>query len=229
MDWVKAWFEGNIVELIGYLGTGFTIATYAMKTMIPLRIAGVLSSVAFISYGFITHSYPVVATEVILLPLNALRLNEMLQLTRNVESAVAGDKSLDWLKPYTHKRRVEAGEILFRKGEVADRLFFALSGRFRLLESGMEIGTGSVLGEFGLITRDNRRTQTVECLEGGDMLVITYRETKALYFQNPKFGFYFLELIAERLLGNLEQAEARAARAEAALAEATVPRQSAAS
>jgi hypothetical protein len=61
------------------------------------------------------------------------------------------------------------------------------------------------------------------------MLVITYRETKALYFQNPKFGFYFLELIAERLLGNLEQAEARAARAEAALAEATVPRQSAAS
>ena len=33
------WLLTNWVEGVGYLGTAFTIATYAMKTMVPLRIA----------------------------------------------------------------------------------------------------------------------------------------------------------------------------------------------
>ena len=224
MDWVYGWLAANWVEGVGYLGTAFTIATYAMKTMIPLRIAGILSSVFFISYGILTGSFPVVITEAILLPLNTLRLYQMLQLVKSVESAATGNLSLDWLKPYTHKRRIGAGEILFRLGDLAEEMFFTLSGRFRLVETGIELGGGAVLGELGLVARGNRRTQTLECLEDGEMLSISYREAKELYYQNPQFGFYFLDLIGGRLLQNAERAEAKAAAAEerAANAEAAL-------
>ncbi len=215
MDWSANWFAANWVEGVGYLGTAFTIATYAMKTMIPLRIAGIGSSIAFISYGLLTGSFPVVLTEAILLPLNALRLYQMLQLVKNVEKAATGDLSLDWLKDYSHRRNIAAGTILFRKGDVAEDLFFTLSGRFRLVEIGLDIGPGQVLGELGLVAQGNRRTQTLECLEDAEILAITYREAKELYYQNPQFGFYFLDLIAGRLLANAERAEARAAAAEA--------------
>jgi len=208
------WLLTNWVEGVGYLGTAFTIATYAMKTMVPLRIAGILSSIAFISYGTLTGSFPVVVTEAILLPLNMLRLHQMLQLVRKVERAAVGDLSLDWLKPYTDRRSVRAGEILFRRGDRAEQMFFTLSGRFRLIEIGIELGAGQVLGELGLVSRGNQRTLTLECLEDGEVLTIGYRETKELYFQNPKFGFYFLELIGGRLLQNAERADERARAAE---------------
>ena len=215
MDFLSDWIAANWVEGVGYLGTFFTIATYAMKTMIPLRIAGIASSVAFIAYGFITGSYPVVLTEAILLPLNTLRLYQMLQLVKNVESAATGNLSLDWLKPYTHQRSAKAGEILFRQGDQADQMFFTLSGRFNLVEAGIEIGPGQVLGELGLVSLGNRRTLTLECVEDGELLTITYREAKELYYQNPQFGFYFLQLIGARLLQNVERAEAKTAAAEA--------------
>ena len=36
--------------------------------------------------------------------------------------------------------------------------------------------------------------QTVVCEQDGALLQITYDEVRQLYFQNPKFGFFFLEL-----------------------------------
>lgn len=217
MDVLLSWLAANWMEAVGYLGTAFTVATYAMRTMIPLRIAGILSSVAFISYGLLTGSFPVVLTEMILLPLNAVRLYQMVKLIRSVESAAEGDLSMDWLKPFTRNRRAEAGEILFRQGDLADRMYFTLSGRYLPAEAGIEIGSGQVLGEMGLLTHGNRRTQTLKCLEGGDMLTLDYSDVKQLYFQNPQFGFYFLRLVSERLMHNLERAEGRAADAVAAL------------
>ena len=55
---------------------------------------------------------------------------------------------------------------------------------------------------------DNRRTQTVECIEDGDVLAITYDKLLELYFQNPEFGYYFLRLTSERLLQNIARLEA---------------------
>jgi hypothetical protein len=34
---------------------------------------------------------------------------------------------------------------------------------------------------------------------------------KQLYFQNPKFGFYFLDLIAQRLFRDIQRLEAKIA------------------
>jgi len=59
---------------------------------------------------------------------------------------------------------------------------------------------------------ENRRTQTLECIEGGEILTIRYDDLRQLYFQNPEFGFYFLRLTSERLFQNVAALEREVAR-----------------
>ena len=66
---------------------------------------------------------------------------------------------------------------------------------------------GRMMGELGFVDPKNRRTQTVECVEDGDVLAITYEKLLELYFQNPEFGYYFLRLTTERLMQNISRLE----------------------
>ena len=43
------------------------------------------------------------------------------------------------------------------------------------------------------------------------LLEITYSQVRQLYFQNPAFGFYFLELTSRRLFENIAKLEAEVA------------------
>ena len=66
---------------------------------------------------------------------------------------------------------------------------------------------GRILGELGFIDPNNKRTATVESLENGEVLTITYDRLLELYFQNPEFGYYFLRLTTERLMQNVARLE----------------------
>jgi hypothetical protein len=85
----------TIADAFGYLGALLVIATYSMRTMVPLRMAGLASNVAMIAYGFFLPAYPVLFLHLILLPLNAWRLREMLDLIREVTKAATGN--LRWI------------------------------------------------------------------------------------------------------------------------------------
>jgi CRP/FNR family cyclic AMP-dependent transcriptional regulator len=216
MDWISSvtwpqWF--------GYAAVLASIVTCAMKTMIPLRLVSMVCNSLFITYGIFANVYPTLILNCILLPLNGLRLFQMRKLIADVERAAAsGQSSIDWLIPYMSHRKLKKGEIVFRKGDVADAMFYSVSGRYRLLESGMEIPFGQVFGELGLISPGNVRTQTVECLEDGQALTASYQMIKELYFQNPEFGFYFLRLTSERLFQNISRLEEELAHTNAQLA-----------
>jgi hypothetical protein len=197
----------NIADVMGYIAGLLVFITFGMRTMVPLRAIGIASNVFFIAYGYLTPAYPPLVLHIFLLPLNVWRLREMMQLAKQVEQAIGSDLGMAWIKPFTSARRISAGETLFRKGDAADRLFVVVSGRYRLVESGIEIGPGAVVGEFALIAPGKARTQTLECVEPGELLEITYGQIKQLYFQNPAFGFYFLELTTRRLFENLDQLE----------------------
>ena len=99
--------------------------------------------------------------------------------------------------------------MLFRKGDLSSDMFYTLTGRYRLNEIGQEVGPGQVIGEIGLIAPDNKRTLTFECIEDGDLLTISYDHVKELYFQNPEFGFYFLQLISQRLFKDIDRLQER--------------------
>lgn len=200
------------IELIGYAGVALTVATYAVTTMIPLRILGVCAGCVLLVYAIFTNDIPQLVMELILIPLNGYRLLEMIRLTRRVKAAVSSDLSMDWLRPFARRQRCAEGATLFRLGDDADSMYYIESGRYRLVEAGIELGAGELVGELGLLSPGNVRTQTLQCVEAGELLRITYLDFKQLYYQNPKFGFYFLRLVSERLFHNVDAAKASAER-----------------
>ncbi|MGO4388510.1 Crp/Fnr family transcriptional regulator [Microvirga sp. 2YAF29] len=195
------------VEALGWLGAAMAITGSAMKTIIPLRCVGIATNGVSLTYASIMGLYPSMTVNLILLPLNAYRLYQMLRLIKKVKNASNSDLSMDWLKPFMTRRAVKTGDILFGRGDVANCMFYTLSGRYRLRELNIELLQGQVVGEMGFMSPENKRTQTLECLEGGEVLSISYDELRQLYFQNPEFGFYFLRLTSERLFNNMRKLE----------------------
>lgn len=204
----------TMIDIIGYFGAAFTLATYAMKTMIPLRSVGVVAGVILLAHSVMEESAPLIVLHGIVLPLNCLRLYQMIKLTRKVEAAARGDGSMDWLKPFMHRRKCKAGEVLFHKGDPADAMYYIVTGHFLLREIMIELPVGEVVGEMGLIAPDQRRTQTLECVRDGELLEITYDRVKQLYYQNPRFGFFFLRLATNRMFQNQQRLEDRLAEVE---------------
>jgi CRP/FNR family transcriptional regulator, cyclic AMP receptor protein len=190
-------------ELIGYAAAVCVFVTFYMKTMVPLRIAGIVSNALFIAYAYDLLAYPVLILHIVLLPLNIIRLRQMLNLIRQIEIATKDDGNLDWVKPFSSVQDVSAGEVLFRQGDPAREMFFVVSGRYWVKERQAALEPGEVFGELGLLNSDHARTATVECTESGQLLRISYDQVKQLYVQDPKFGFYFLHLVSRRLFHNL--------------------------
>lgn len=197
----------NYVTMIGFVAAGLVIATLSMRTMIPLRVIGLVSNVAFVTYGALFGSVPTVILHGILFPLNVYRLYEMLRLIKQVEEASKGDMSLAWLKPFMTERAITIGETLFGKGDHATALYFVVSGRLHLNEINLDIMPGAVVGELGMLAPERTRTQTLVCAESGAVLEISYEKIEQLYYQNPKFGFYFLRLSTARLFDNIRRLE----------------------
>jgi hypothetical protein len=171
----------------------FVVATTTMRTMIPLRVFGILANVVLIVTAIPTHNFLVMGVQVVMLFVNSYRLHQMLQLVRDVKKSVNSDLSMEWLKPFMTERQCAAGEILY-----------IVSGKFKLVESGIVLPVGAIVGELGMLSPSNMRTQTLECVEAGLVLSVIYSKVEELYVQNPAFGFYFLRLSSARLFQNLE-------------------------
>jgi hypothetical protein len=217
----------HLAEHIGAAGSVvasvFVVATYTMRTMIPLRVFGMLTNVILIATAIPSHNYLQLVLHGFLLPMNGYRLHQMLQLVRDVKKSVNSDLSMEWLKPFMTERKCATGEVLFYKDEKADYMLYIVSGRFRLVESGIEYPIGAIVGELGMLSPSNMRTQTLECIEAGVILSVSYTQVEELYVQNPAFGFYFLRLASARLFQNIGKLEERLAQHTAPAAAAPGP------
>lgn len=197
----------NLANILALMGAVFFVATLLMRTIVPLRIAAIICDVFFIAYGVLANSITTFILYGLLLPINSVRLYQMIKLVRKARVSAQGDLSMDWLKPFMIRRAYRQGDVLFHKGDPANELFFTVTGTLLVTELGIEIPPGRLVGELGFLSPDNRRTQTVECTEDGEVLTMTYDKLLELYFQSPEFGYYFLRLSSERLLQNIARLE----------------------
>jgi hypothetical protein len=193
--------------MLALTGAVFYVATLLVRTIVPLRFIGIISNVFFIAYGALAGSAATFFLYLLSLPINVIRLRQMLNLVKKARVSAQGDLSMDWLRPFMSPRKFRKGEVLFRKGDVAKEMFLTVTGKFLVSEIGVVLPPGRILGELGFVAPKNRRTQTVECTEDGDVLTITYEKLLELYFQNPEFGYYFLRLTTERLMQNISRLE----------------------
>jgi hypothetical protein len=205
-------------DLFNSVGSLFIVATASTKTMVPLRILAIVANCFLIAFYGVSHQWVPFALQAVALPLNAYRLYQMLLLIRNVRGAIRGNASMDWLKPFMSGRHYLKGDVLFAKGETASEMFCPVTGRYLLIELGIEVMPGQLVGELAMLAPDNRRTATLECVEEGEALSITYEQVEQLYYQNPTFGFYFLRLATARLFDNVGRMEAELARKQSAQA-----------
>jgi CRP-like cAMP-binding protein len=203
----------------------FLIASFMVRTIVPMRVLNIVSIVFFLAAAVLAGSVPRFFMYFLALPVNVVRLVQIRNLVKRARSSQQGTLSLDWLRPYMTPRFHQKGDVLFRKGDPATEMFLTVSGKFLVTEIGIEIPPERILGELGFLSPDNHRTQSVECIESGEVLAIAYDKLLEIYMDNPEFGYFFLRLTSDRLLQNharleglVEQAKAELAAAKAAKA-----------
>jgi CRP/FNR family transcriptional regulator, cyclic AMP receptor protein len=72
----------NLSAMSGYLASTLVLLTFIAKDMRVLRIVAIFSNLAFITYATIAWLPPVLFLHVVLLPLNMVRLAEIVRASR---------------------------------------------------------------------------------------------------------------------------------------------------
>jgi Cyclic nucleotide-binding domain len=197
----------TLANAFALIGAIFFVATLLTQTMVPLRVANMIGCAFFAGFGALAGSVTTFLLYLLMVPINAYRLRQMLILIKKARSATQGDTSMEWLKPFMTERKYRKGDILMKKGDAADEMLLTVTGKFLVKEISVELPPGRLMGELGFLTPDNRRTATIECIEDGHVLTINYEKLLEIYFQNPQFGYYFLALTSQRLLENIGRLE----------------------
>ena len=71
----------NLSEMSGYVASTLVLCTFVAKDMRVLRIVAIFSNLAFINYATIEWLPPVLFLHLVLLPLNIVRLAEIVRAT----------------------------------------------------------------------------------------------------------------------------------------------------
>jgi len=199
------------------LGVASTGASFLMKRMLPLRALALASNLCFIGYGFAAGVLGSILVNAVLVPINVKRLWEIKKLSKEIARATQESPISEWLLPHMKRRSFKQGEVLFRKGDPADKLIYVADGRLKLTEIGVLIGAGELIGEIGLFSPERKRTQTVMGETDGELYEMTDEMMFQLYYQHPKLGFFIMRLVAERLLNDVRRHEVNGQRRAAPL------------
>jgi CRP/FNR family cyclic AMP-dependent transcriptional regulator len=207
-------FESGIfhwINIIGYIAGVVSIWAMYRKTMIPLRLGTICSNIGLRIFGLLSESYPTVFMHAILLPLNTVRLFQMIQLIDDMKKASGtAQNAMAPLLPYMTLEKMKSGTTLFSKGDVSDKIHFIHSGTVSLEEFDVEHTTGAVFGEIAVFSSENSRTCTAVCMDDCESYTLDTDTMLQHYYQNPNFGMYLVRLMVDRLMQNWKEADGRA-------------------
>ena len=200
----------TLVDMVGFSAAAASFVAFSAKTMIPLRIAAICSNALFIAFGLLSEFWLAALMHTLLLPLNIHRLQAMRRLIRRVTVAAQAEDVFEseWLRPYMRRISFTKGHAIFTKGELARGVYFIVSGQVHFPEVDEHAGSGLLVGEIAIFTREGRRTLSCVCETDVEVLYMTNEELKELYFQNPEFGFHLVRLIVGRMKRQIDQLEA---------------------
>jgi hypothetical protein len=195
----------RMIELFGYLASALVLCTFCAKTMLPLRVLAIASNVAFISYAALLELCPILVLHAFLLPLNAWRLWQILELGSRASAGAGENQVFSALVPFAWRLRLRKGEVAIRKGDRSDALYLVFEGRLHVVEAEVDIGPGSVIGEMGLLSSKQARTATVVASSDCVLGRVTARDFRRVYYTNPALGRCLVRLIIDRLAQEVEK------------------------
>jgi hypothetical protein len=116
------------------------------------------------------------------------------------------DRELDLLATMFERRALKAGEILCKAGEDASHVFVVASGRIAVRngrarngDALVSVGAGAVIGEYGLVTRDAKRTATLVAQGPADILTLDYPRFRQFVVAYPQCVLAMLGVTVNRL------------------------------
>lgn len=192
----------NWIEMAGYLASALVFLTFCMKTLIPLRLMAIASNVVFIIYAIGAGLAPVLLLHAGLLPLNILRTYEQIRIYRRVRNVSEGGADVKDLIPFMHMRLGPSGEVLFRKGDTAQDIYYISKGRIHIPEIGKILGPGTLFGEMAIFTSDQTRTASAICHETCELMVMSKDDIIRHCTTDPAFGLFLARLVVSRMTEN---------------------------
>lgn len=200
MNWTLAADAGFVAGLL-------TFIAFFMKDSVRLRQIALASNVFYALWGAGSHLYPTLLLHLALMPVNAVRLVQLVRERRLIDEAIsAADVSPEWLTAFMERKRIDAGASLFRRGDRADAMYFLADGRLRLEELGIDLLPGALFGEIGIFAPEGTRTQSVRAQEPSLLYMLRRHDALSLYRRDPAFGIYLVRLITRRLVEDVARA-----------------------
>ena len=191
----------------------FVVATTTMRTMIPLRVFGILTNVVLIASSIPSHNYPTGLLHAVLLVLNSYRLHQMLQLVRDVKRSVNGDLSMEWLKPFMSERAHMCAprHAVLQGREGARTCSTSSAAASSWSNRGIELPGGRHRRRTGHAVALERANPVAGMCRGRRDPERQLQQGRGTHVQNPAFGSYFLRLASARLFENIDKLEQRLA------------------
>lgn len=189
------------IEVVGWLASLLTVASYSVGTMLPLRILAITSSICFAFYSFSLQLWPLLAMELILLPINIYRFWQVFSLRWKLAYATAnGQFDFSVIKAYGKRLILADGSTVFKKGDKVENLYFIETGQILIEELGIELTDGDIFGEIGFFTDAEERTASARCIAPTELYTLTAKQLMRLQFEDPSFGIAVMRTITRRLL-----------------------------
>jgi len=192
-------FDGFVL-FFGYAASALVFAAFFMRSRMRLRQVAIASNVGFIAYGIAGDIIPVLVLHALLLPLNVWRLCELERSRKDLRTVKHSDFRVEWFAPFARVVVLGPGEALFARGDAGDDVYFVVSGSIRLVESGLELGPGALLGEVLMFAPRAWRTESAVATAEANLVAMSPEELLALYRQSPDFGLCLLRLLSNRVL-----------------------------
>jgi hypothetical protein len=105
----------TLANMFAVVGAIFLVATLLMHTIVPLRVVNMIGCMFFVAYGALSGNVGAFILYLLLLPVNAIRLRQMLNLIKRARIATEGDTSLEPLKPFMTERRYRRGRQIIQE------------------------------------------------------------------------------------------------------------------
>ena len=106
----------TLANMFALVGAIFFVATLLMQRMVPLRVANRVGCTFFAIFGALSGSVATFLLYLLLLPVNAVRLRQLLKLVKKARNATQGDMSMEWLKPFMTERKYRPGRQTIQEG-----------------------------------------------------------------------------------------------------------------
>jgi hypothetical protein len=138
----------TLANMFAFVGVIFFVATLLIQTMVPLRVANMAGCTFFVAFGALSGNVATFLLYRLMLPINAIRLRQMLNLVKKARIATEGDTSMEWLKPFMTERKYRRGDRLFKKDDAATEMFLTVTGKFLVTEISVELPPGRLMANL---------------------------------------------------------------------------------